>query len=82
MSVTLRLAKLEDQQRCSELLDVLAKATSDPHEIFDSKTFEHLISNERGSLVVAEENGKVLGMAFISFNLAMRNNGDNCTLEA
>ena len=43
MSVTLRLAKLEDQQRCSELLNVLAKATADPHEIFDSDTFEHLI---------------------------------------
>jgi len=55
MSVIVRLAKLEDQQRCSELLDVLAKATSDPHEIFGSETFEKLISNERGSLVVAEE---------------------------
>jgi len=55
MSVTVRLAKSEDLIRCSELLDVLAKATSDPHEIFDSKTFEYLISNERASLVVAEE---------------------------
>ena len=81
MSVTLRLAKLEDQQRCSELLDVLAKATSDPHEIFDSETFEYLISNERGSLVVAEEKGKVLGMASISFNLALRYNGEYCQLE-
>ena len=80
MSVTLRLAKLEDQQRCSELLDILAKATSDPHEIFDSETFEHLISNERGSLVVAEESGKVLGMASISFNLALRYNGEYCQL--
>ena len=81
MSVTLRLAKLEDQQRCSELLNVLAKATADPHEIFDSDTFEHLISNERGSLVIAEENGKVLGMASISFNLALRYNGEYCQLE-
>ena len=46
MSVIVRLAKLEDQQQCSELLNVLAKATSDSHEIFDSETFEHLISNE------------------------------------
>ena len=61
MSVIVRLAKLEDQQQCSELLNVLAKATSDSHEIFDSETFEHLISNERGSLVVAEESGNVLG---------------------
>jgi len=81
MSVIVRLAKLEDQQRCSELLNVLAKATSDSHEIFDSETFEHLISNERGSLVVAEENGKVLGMASISFNLALRYNGEYCQLE-
>ena len=81
MSVIVRLAKLEDQQRCSELLNVLAKATSDSHEIFDLETFEHLISNERGSLVVAEESGKVLGMASISFNLALRYNGEYCQLE-
>ena len=81
MSVIVRLAKLEDQQRCSELLNVLAKATSDSHEIFDSETFEHLISNERGSLVVAEESGNVLGMASISFNLALRYNGEYCQLE-
>ena len=81
MSVIVRLAKLEDQQRCSELLDVLAKATSDPHEIFGSETFENLISNERGSLVVAEESGNVLGMASISFNLALRYNGEYCQLE-
>ena len=81
MSVIVRLAKLEDQQRCSELLNVLAKATSDSHEIFDLETFEHLISNKRGSLVVAEESGNVLGMASISFNLALRYNGEYCQLE-
>ena len=81
MSVIVRLAKSEDQNRCLELLDVLAKATSDQHEIFDLETFENLISNERGSLVVAEENGSVLGMASISFNLALRYNGEYCQLE-
>ena len=59
----------------------MAKATSDPHEIFDSETFKNLISNERGSLVVAEENEAVLGMASISFNLALRYNGEYCQLE-
>ena len=81
MTVIVRLAKSEDQNRCLELLDVLAKATSDPHEIFDSETFKNLISNERGSLVVAEENGAVLGMASISFNLALRYSGEYCQLE-
>ena len=81
MTVIVRLAKSEDQNRCLELLDVLAKVTSDPHEIFDSETFKNLISNERGSLVMAEENGVVLGMASISFNLALRYNGEYCQLE-
>ena len=81
MTVIVRLAKSEDQNRCLELLDVLAKVTSDPHEIFDSETFKNLISNERGSLVVAEENKTVLGMASISFNLALRYNGEYCQLE-
>ena len=81
MSVILRLAKLEDQLKCSELLNVLAKATDDSHEIFDTETFKDLISNERGSLVIAEESGKILGMASISFNLALRYNGEYCQLE-
>ena len=81
MSLNIRLAKPEDQRRCSELLNVLAKATSDPYKIFDSDTFSKLISNERGSLVIAEENGIILGMASISFNLALRYNGEYCQLE-
>ena len=81
MSVNIRLAKLEDHHRCAELLNVLAKATSDPNESFDSDTFNNLISNERGSLVIAEENGIILGMASVSFNLALRYNGEYCQLE-
>ena len=81
MSVITRLAELEDQQRCIELLNVLAAATSGQSEIFDSNIFSKLISNERGSLVIAEENKIILGMASISFNLALRYNGEYCQLE-
>ena len=81
MSVNVRLGKSEDQIRCSELLDVLTEATSEQNKIFDSDTFTKLISNERGCLVIAEENGIILGMASISFNLALRYNGEYCQLE-
>jgi len=81
VSVNVRLGKLEDQIRCSELLDVLTEATSEQNEIFDSDIFSELISNERGSLVIAEENGIILGMASVSFNLALRYNGEYCQLE-
>ena len=81
MSVNVRLGKSEDQIRFSELLDVLTEATSEQNEIFDSDTFSKLISKDRGCLVIAEENGIILGMASISFNLALRYNGEYCQLE-
>ena len=81
MSVNIRLAIPEDQMRCSELLNVLGESTSSQNEIFDSGTFGKLICNERGSLVIAEENGIILGMASVSFNLALRYNGEYCQLE-
>lgn len=81
MSINIRLAIPEDEKQCSELLDVLAKATSDPNNIFDSNTFNEVISNKRGSLIIAEEEGKILGMASVSFNLALRYNGEYCQLE-
>jgi len=81
MSIKIRLAKTGDEQQCSELLDVLAEATSNQNNIFDSNTFNQVISNERGSLVIAEEEGQILGMASVSFNLALRYNGEYCQLE-
>ena len=81
MSVNIRLAIPEDEEQCSKLLDVLAEAISDSNNIFDLNTFNEVISNERGSLVIAEEEGKILGMASISFNLALRYNGEYCQLE-
>jgi len=79
--VNIRLAKSEDKEHCSELLYVLAEASSNSNDIFDSVTFNDLISNKRGSLLIAEEEGKVLGMVSISFNLALRYNGEYCQLE-
>ena len=81
MSVNIRLAKSEDQKQCSDLLNVLAEATTNTDKIFNTNTFNEVISNTRGSLIVAEENGKILGMASISFNLALRYNGEYCQLE-
>ncbi|MBF2753691.1 MAG: GNAT family N-acetyltransferase [Gammaproteobacteria bacterium AqS3] len=81
MTVTIRYAQPEDQQRCSELLGVLAEHTGGPFESFDSEAFEYLLTNERGCLIVAEEDGNILGLASISFNFALRYNGEYCTLE-
>ena len=60
---------------------MLTHATSSKGESFSSAIFQKLISNERGSLIVAEENSRVLGMASVSFNLALRYSGEYAQLE-
>ena len=81
MGVSIRLAESADFSGCSELLNILVGASDDDHRLFDAETFNELISNTRGSLLVAEEDGGLLGMASISFNLALRYNGEYCQLE-
>ena len=81
MGVSIRLAESADFSGCSELLNILVGASDDDHRLFDAETFNELISNTRGSLLVAEEDGDLLGMASISFNLALRYNGEYCQLE-
>lgn len=81
MSVSIRLAESSDLSKCSELLNILVGASDNDHGLFDVGTFNELISKARGCLVVAEEDGDLLGMASISFNLALRYNGEYCQLE-
>ena len=40
-----------------------------------------LLSKARGQIVLAVEDGTVLGMATVSFNLALRYRGEYCQLE-
>ena len=81
MSVSIRLAESADLSKCLELLNILVGTSANDHGLFDSGTFNELISKARGCLVVAEEDGDLLGMASISFNLALRYNGEYCQLE-
>ena len=69
MSVSIRLAESADLSKCLELLNILVGASDNDHGLFDASTFNELISKARGCLVVAEEDGDLLGMASISFNL-------------
>tara|TARA_B100000963_G_scaffold193747_1_gene168614 strand:- start:5493 stop:6116 length:624 start_codon:yes stop_codon:yes gene_type:complete len=81
MSVTLRLATMDDLSQCLELINVLVGVSDMRHEVFDAGTFSDFVSNLRGSVVIAEEGGEVLGMASVSYNLALRHNGEYCQLE-
>ena len=43
--------------------------------------FDMLVGQSRGLILVAEQTGEILGMASVSFNLAMRYGGEYCQLE-
>ena len=43
--------------------------------------FEELLTLARGQIVVAEEDGALLGMVTVSYNLAIRYDGEYCQLE-
>lgn len=43
--------------------------------------FDELVNVRRGQIHVAEEDGRVLGFAAVTYNLAMRFGGEYCQLE-
>ena len=69
--VTTRLATLADEPRILELLMQLwgRDASEDSAA---AASFRRLIEGDRGAVVVAEEDGVVLGQISVSFNLAIR----------
>ncbi|MDG2277958.1 MAG: GNAT family N-acetyltransferase [Pseudomonadales bacterium] len=82
MSVTTRAARGEDEARCKALLEVLGAADNQrPAPPGFHAVFEKLLTEERGRVIVAEEAGVVLGMATVSYNVALRYDGEYCQLE-
>lgn len=81
MTLFVRNAEQDDSQRCMELLQSLASFTGGSIDPLAPKIFEQLLSNTRGEVFVAESGGKILGMASVSYNLAMRYGGEYCQLE-
>ncbi|MCP4003240.1 MAG: GNAT family N-acetyltransferase [bacterium] len=81
MSVEVRMATQSDRSRCLELLDALAQVAGGSIHSAAGAAFDALLEQERGEILVAEEDGVVLGLASVSFNLAMRYGGEYCQLE-
>jgi len=76
--VRTRPATAEDRDRCFDLIETLTGAarTDEWVEVFGS----HL-AQERGAIIVAENDDGILGCATVSYNLAVRYGGEYCELE-
>ena len=84
MSVEIRPAREADLDRCLDLLATLAGAAGEgtlPDEALIAEAFRRLLEASRGEILVADEDGTLLGMASVSYNLAMRYGGEYCQLE-
>ena len=85
MGITIRNAEISDKARCLELLDALGAATGGSaggrNKPAADDVFEKLLSGERGRIILAEEADVILGMATVSYNLAVRYGGEYCQLE-
>ena len=81
MTVVVRSAELSDMPRCVELLDTLGAATGSGRRAFSQTVFEQLVSGARGAIALAQEPEVILGMVTVSYNLALRYDGEYCQLE-
>ena len=74
MSMTVRPANQGDKQKCLEFISALRQEIIQDNW---TETYDSLIKGDRGTILVASDDKfGVLGMATISFNLAIRYGGE------
>ena len=76
--VRTRPATGSDQQRVFELIERL---TGEPPNTNWAKVYASHLRGERGAVVIAENEDGVLGIATVSYNMAIRYGGEYCELE-
>ena len=79
MAVEIREATPDDEASCAALLAELGAAAGDDPRFSD--VYAQLVTKQRGQITLAVEDGTALGMATVSFNLALRYGGEYCQLE-
>jgi len=78
MAVEVRAARAEDEAGCMALLEALiCGPCSDAWRL----AYRRLLDGARGAVLVAHEAGALLGVATVSYNLAIRYGGEYAQLE-
>ncbi|MBM4383000.1 MAG: GNAT family N-acetyltransferase [Deltaproteobacteria bacterium] len=78
MAVVIRAATASDEARCLALIESLTGQAAAPAW---RDVYRRLLGGERGAVHVAEEGGALLGVATVSYNLAIRYAGEYAQLE-
>ncbi len=78
MAVTVRPGRVDDGERCLGLIETLVGEGATRGW---RAAYADLVGGARGAVHVAEEAGAVLGVATVSYNLAIRYGGEYAQLE-
>jgi GNAT superfamily N-acetyltransferase len=78
MTVVVRAATAADEARCLALIETLTGRAATPAW---RNVYRHLLTRARGAIHVADEDGTILGVATVSYNLAIRYEGEYAQLE-
>jgi GNAT superfamily N-acetyltransferase len=78
MAVKVRRAEPADRATCLALLSTLADQDVQPGW---KTTYDALLTGARGDVLVAVEDGQLLGVVTVSYNLAIRYAGEYCQIE-
>ena len=81
MTVNIRDATTSDLPACVDMLNALSAATGAGPRAFSKTVFDELIAHTRGAIALAEEESTILGMVTVSYNVALRFDGEYCQLE-
>jgi GNAT superfamily N-acetyltransferase len=76
--VRTRPATASDQSRVFELVEELTGEKETPRWL---NVYESHLRGERGAVIVAENDERILGIATVSYNLTIRYGGEYCELE-
>lgn len=76
--IEIRPATPADEAGCLEMIEIL---TEGGRTAGWSSAFAALLDGSRGEVLVAEEGGALLGVATVSYNLAIRYSGEYAQLE-
>ncbi len=82
--VNIREAKIEDQAEVFDLLRQLMTSATEESPINQPsavETFRQVIEEEKGTVLVAEEDGKMLGLITLSYPVAIRCGGIYSCIE-
>ncbi|MEM7363625.1 MAG: GNAT family N-acetyltransferase [Pseudomonadota bacterium] len=77
----IRIANQKDREACVELLLDLIDVTGEHLSRAAREAFDSLLDGQRGQVIVAEDDGELLGMVSLSYNVAMRYGGEYCQVE-